>query len=518
MARLASIRIKRRIGQLKRLGEKLAPFFNRFWEKLNHRKSITFLFFISGLFLYFYWSQESMFGFLLGLVLLVVLAVILTQKIADFLKRFHWFWWVAWILAQIYLIILLTNSFVVDSSFLIALITSFLIILFAVQLFDFFILFGAWVVKELIRYRFFKFLLVRFPLLLVVLGLGFLARQNNALTQRVGHLEEVIGTNRLLCSEKKSVEKVEKSLVRIIGRGVEGTGFFIDKKGSLLTNHHVVAGDLHPKIIFPDYSLAQGEVIAANKDFDLAIVKVEMGRRKIPALEFGDVDTLQAFDELIALGYALGTTVRGKATTNKGHFVALRPGNELEINLVQSNIEIAHGMSGGPMIDLCGKVMGINSMSTDGISLALSGNDFVNQKWGEMVNQEDPVAEIERIEFKPNESPKSCVEAFYNYQTVGDLESAYNLLSDNYLNESYQEWKEGYKDTLYVVLVLVEEDEEEEDLVKVRFYAADLRGDELVTKYFEGKQRVVEVDGNYRLDEAEIEEIERPGWGWFWGF
>ena len=162
MARLVSVRIKRRIRQLRVLGERLAPFFNRFWEKLNRWKSIAFLFFISGLFLYFYWSQESMFGFFLGLVLLVVLAVILTQKMADFLKRFHWLWWVACILAQIYLIILLISSSTIDSPFLIALITGFLIVLFAVQLFDLFILFVAWVVKELIRYRFFKFLWLKF--------------------------------------------------------------------------------------------------------------------------------------------------------------------------------------------------------------------------------------------------------------------------------------------------------------------------------------------------------------------
>jgi len=498
----------------RRLKEKSVAYIQQFWNKTISFKNVKLLTLVA-LLLYFSGEITKIDPFSnISLIFFAPFFFLLIKKMDLFFKRIGRMWWFTFLFFQFLLVIKLSGVENKPNFFWIFWVDMFLLLFLFELTYILFLLLRGIVTSRLFK-KGKKYCLPAF----IVLAVVFFGWQNKQLSKRVRQLEEVVGTNRLLCNEKKSVEEVEKSMVRIIGRGEEGSGFFIDDKGILVTNHHVVARDLHPKVVFPDYSLVQGEVIGADANSDLAIVKVEMGERKIPALEFGDVDTLQAFDELIAIGYALGTTVRGKATTNKGHFVAVRPGNELEINLVQTNIDLVPGMSGGPMIDLCGKVMGINTFSTSGISLALSGNDFVNQKWGYMVNKEDPVAEIEKIEFSPNESPKSCVEAFYNYQTIGDLQNAYNLLSDNYLeNESFEEWREGYKDTLYVVLVLVEEDEEEEDSVQVRFYSADLKEEELVMRYFEGKQKVKKIEGNYKLDEADIEEIQEPAWGWFWGF
>lgn len=359
-------------------------------------------------------------------------------------------------------------------------------------------------------------------LALLVLGIGFLGWRNWQLTGRVQRLETAIGESRLLCDEKESMEKVKKSVVRIIGRDIEGSGFVIKKdkffltEPYVLTNYHVIAKDINPKIVLPDYTLLQGEVIAADKESDLALIRVASGLADIPNLEFGDVNDLENLDELIAVGYPLGTSVPGEATVNKGHFVALREQEGYATKMIQTDIQLGHGMSGGPMVDICGKVYGINVISTKGLSFGISGSDFVDKKWDEMKRAEDPVAEVEKIEFKSNESPLECVRAFYNYQTTGELKKAYNLLSKEYTDWTFERWKEGYENTLYVVFIKAEEAEDEENAVFVKFYSADLIDEKLVYKYFEGMQRVKDYDGVYKLEESDIEEIPEPGWEWYY--
>ncbi len=358
----------------------------------------------------------------------------------------------------------------------------------------------------------------RVVIILVVFGLGW---RNWQLARRVNRLETIIGESRLFCNENESVEKVKQSTVRIIGRDSQGSGFFFTGKfvpegKYILTNWHVVAKDDRPKIILDDYTVLQGKVITADKGLDLAVVKVDIGDRKIPALDFGNVDSLDSLDELIAIGYPLGTDIRGEATANKGHFVALRDFREVPIKMVQTNINIVYGMSGGPMIDVCGKVHGINAINAEGLGLGISAKDFVEDKWLEMIDKEEPLADIEKIEFKPNASPLECVRAFYNYQTAGEWQEAYNLLSESYTTWTFDKWLEGYENTLYIVFVKAEETEEDVNTIFVKFYSADLIDEELVYRYFEGTQRVDDFDGVYKLVESNIKEIEEPEWSWFW--
>ncbi len=349
------------------------------------------------------------------------------------------------------------------------------------------------------------------------IAIGFLGWRNWQLNQRVDQLDSTITESRLFCDQKESVAEVKNSVVRIIGSSLQGTGFYIDKN-QILTNYHVVFNNLRPRIVLPDYTLLQGEVIAADQSADLAIIKVDNQGIDIPPLEFGDPETLEPLDELIAVGFPLGTSIRGEATVNKGHFVAIREVDDLAEKAIQTDIVLGHGMSGGPMIDICGKVVGINQLSTAGLSMGISGKGFTENRWRNMLEAEDPVADIEKIEFKPNESPLECVKAFYNYQTTGEFKKAYNLLSTNYTDWTFDRWKEGYENTLYVVFVKAEESEEEENTVLVKFYSADLIGESLEYKFFEGTQKVEDYNGQLKLEQADIKQIDEPGWEWYYDF
>ena len=88
-------------------------------------------------------------------------------------------------------------------------------------------------------------------------------------------LEQIAGPKKLACDEKASIANAKKSLVRIIGVYSEGSGFIISPKGHLVTNYHVIAADFQPKVVLPDYSMVQGEVIMADQVADLAFLKIE---------------------------------------------------------------------------------------------------------------------------------------------------------------------------------------------------------------------------------------------------
>jgi len=280
----------------------------------------------------------------------------------------------------------------------------------------------------------------------------------------------------------------------------------------IVTNHHVIAQDPKPKIIFPDYSFTQGEVVMANETADLAFIKI-YDKENLPVLAYADSDAIEPLEEIISLGYPLGTSLRGEPTVLKGRFVALRPEKQSGLNYVQTDLSLNPGASGGPMINLCGEVIAINFSGTAGLGMGISVNDFKN-KWFEMAADKEPLKEVKQMVFEPNKSPKACVEAFYNYQTVGDLEKAYGLLTRNYTQESFEKWKEGYKSTFNVYLNSVTE--LKDDRVGVKFSSADLIDEEIVYKYFEGIIKVVKVNNDYKIDDHEIKEIENPDFIWFY--
>jgi len=359
-----------------------------------------------------------------------------------------------------------------------------------------------------------KNLLILFSIALLIIFIRyhlFLRNQIEVLEEKVVKLEQIVGPKKLLCDERESVQKTKQSLVRIVGRISQGSGFFFDPNGYILTNYHVIAADFRPKIILPDNSIIQGEVVSADRKSDLALVKVD--KRDLPILEFGDSGQIEPMEELISLGYPYADELLGEPTVIKGEFVALRFDKETGLNYIQTDMSLNSGASGGPMINVCGEVVGINVIGGAGLSMGIASNDFVKSKWGELVDKEEPLAEVEKIEFNPNGSPKECVEAFYNYQTIGELKKAYELLSREYTTWTFDQWKEGYQNTLNIILYEVKE--VDDDTVFIKFSSADFDGEDFIYRYFEGTQRVKKVNGEYKLAESNIKEVQDPGWEWF---
>ena len=144
---------------------------------------------------------------------------------------------------------------------------------------------------------------------------------------------------------------------------VTGSGFFLDENGTVLTNEHVVDRAQKISVIVPGRpGRYNAEVIGTDKQTDLAVLSLETepGDEPFPVAQLGDSDGVQVGEWVIAIGnpYGLDGTVSLGIVSAKGR--DLNAVNLLN-DFIQTDAMIDRGSSGGPLVDLRGKVIGINS-------------------------------------------------------------------------------------------------------------------------------------------------------------
>lgn len=157
---------------------------------------------------------------------------------------------------------------------------------------------------------------------------------------------------------------------REIPRGV-GSGFIISDDGYLLTNHHVVEGSDEITVTLQDKREFKGKLIGSDPKSDVALVKIE--GTNLPTLKLGDPAKLRVGEWVIAIGspFNLSNTVTAGIVSAKG-----RETGEL-LPFIQTDAAVNPGNSGGPLINVRGEVVGINSQifttsgSYAGISFAI---------------------------------------------------------------------------------------------------------------------------------------------------
>jgi len=139
-----------------------------------------------------------------------------------------------------------------------------------------------------------------------------------------------------------------------VPRGV-GSGFIISTDGFLLTNHHVVDGADEIYVTLTDKREFKGRLIGSDRRTDVALVKIEAG--DLPALQIGDVNRLRVGEWVVAIGspFGLENTVTAGIVSAKGRDT----GDYLPF--IQTDVAVNPGNSGGPLLNLQGEVVGINS-------------------------------------------------------------------------------------------------------------------------------------------------------------
>lgn len=156
-----------------------------------------------------------------------------------------------------------------------------------------------------------------------------------------------------------------------------GSGFIINENGLILTNAHVVRNRKNVRIKLADGQRFTGTVQDVDMVADLAIVQIDSNQQKLPYLSLGDSDRIRAGEHCIAVGspLSLSNTVTAGIVSNVG-----RTSSELglygrNINYIQTDCMITGGNSGGPLVNLDGEVIGINTMKAmTGISFSLPIN------------------------------------------------------------------------------------------------------------------------------------------------
>lgn len=149
----------------------------------------------------------------------------------------------------------------------------------------------------------------------------------------------------------------------------EGSGSIISPDGYVLTNHHVVEGGEDDQsliqVTMNDGSKYEAEYVASDVNTDVGIIKIK-DVSELPYLEFGDSNSLHVGQEVVAVGSPLGlnaTVTSGIVSAMNRPVRASQGGGESSlIDAVQTDAAVNPGNSGGPLVDLNGNLVGMNSM------------------------------------------------------------------------------------------------------------------------------------------------------------
>ncbi len=358
--------------------------------------------------------------------------------------------------------------------------------------------------------RIFKLFLV----IIIVAAFGYLVYRISTLSDRIQKVENKLGgSKRISCNEKDTVQRVRQSVVRIVGGEGEGSGFVISKDGYILTNFHVIDSEPAPKIILPGNTFETGEVIMADKDADLAVVKI---KKDLPVLKFARLASICPAEELLAIGFPLGGELSGESFVVRGAFSRSSKDKENGVQYLLTDMTMMSGISGGPMVNICGEVVGINTagLVLGGMGIAVS-SDSIFEKYQQMAASKEPLKDVKKITFEPNKNPLEAVRCFYNYLKARKMEKAFELLSENFvMGYSFDYWARGYKPMLDTSVITIKSDKKIPNRILVKLSTKDLIEEEIVYKYFEGYWDVRQIDGKWLLWAPKIKEVRDPEKEW----
>jgi serine protease Do len=180
---------------------------------------------------------------------------------------------------------------------------------------------------------------------------------------------------------EKCVDAVSEAVVKISSPGGSGSGFFVNDRGFLITNYHVIEKETKIEVTvfekarngFARKTFKKVKIEAINPFVDLALLKVEdLGETKARSVYLGDIQRIKAGEDVFAIGNPLGlerTVTNGVVSSTNRAFSGLI--------YIQTNADINPGNSGGPLFNLAGEVIGVTNMGyifSGGLGFAIPVN------------------------------------------------------------------------------------------------------------------------------------------------
>jgi len=161
----------------------------------------------------------------------------------------------------------------------------------------------------------------------------------------------------------------------------QGSGFVYDARGHVVTNEHVVAGASAIRVTFADGSSYTATVVGSDPSTDVAVLHVDAPAGELHPIPLASSSSVGVGDGVVAIGapFGLDETVTSGIVSALGREIDA-PNGATIIDTIQTDAAINHGNSGGPLLNLQGKVIGITSQiesdsgGSDGVGFAVASN------------------------------------------------------------------------------------------------------------------------------------------------
>ena len=141
-----------------------------------------------------------------------------------------------------------------------------------------------------------------------------------------------------------------------------GSGFIIRKEGVILTNSHLVFGHQTIDVILDNGFTTRAELVGVDPFLDLAVLRISVPVKSLPVVILGDSDKVQTGEDVLAFGnpFGLEQTLTKGIISGINRTLSASPMSP-EVPLIQTDAAFNPGNSGGPLVNACGEVIGINT-------------------------------------------------------------------------------------------------------------------------------------------------------------
>ncbi len=228
-------------------------------------------------------------------------------------------------------------------------------------------------------------------------GIEYLPFENKTAPERDSDSEDLSPTRPAEHQRTAVIDAVEKVTPAVVGinnyvsvqqRGTQmlvqqasGSGAVINSHGYIVTNQHVIDGADRIDVVFHDGTIAKATLIGEDVLTDLAVVKIDMSA-EVNVAEFSNSEQVRPGEVAIAIGNPLGLIFQHTVTVGVVSAIERQvpiPGSQYRYTFIQTDAAINEGNSGGPLINLAGDVIGINSAKikdagVEGIGFAIPSN------------------------------------------------------------------------------------------------------------------------------------------------
>jgi serine protease Do len=191
-------------------------------------------------------------------------------------------------------------------------------------------------------------------------------------------MAELSGGSPAVLAGARMIEGAQRSVVQVrsSGRGI-GAGVIWPGDGLVLTNHHVISGRRRRgniRVGLHDGRTLDAHVVKGDRSLDLALLRVEGDHGDLPTAPVGDSDALRVGELVYAIGHPWGSVGAVSAGIVGGVGELRGPGRGSSARYVRSDVALAPGNSGGPLLNARGEVVAINAMIFGLMALSIPSN------------------------------------------------------------------------------------------------------------------------------------------------